>query len=229
MAEWSNALGLGLSALVATQVRTLPLAYKVEKMDILNRIKKISLKEIIEIEKKDPQFISLKKLKNKNDLSKEVVGAALICYQLSGTGELFWEEFANFFIKGNDLKKFLFSSKTSKRLRNVKLKRLKKYEKIKDKISLNLSFLDLLEILERGGFKKNKKTTSFAIKMFGYYKRIKTNKFQKFPMEIPIPVDSRIKKLTPSKNPMKFWNDVSKQINIPPLHIDSVLWNWKNL
>lgn len=39
------------------------------------------------------------------------------------------------------------------------------------------------------------KTIVFAVKMFGYAARIVYGRFVSYPMQIPIPVDSRIRKL----------------------------------
>jgi len=76
--------------------------------------------------------------------------------------------------------------------------------------------------------KKESKTVVFAVKMFGYASRIVFKKFIPYPYEIEIPKDSRIEKYTKrftDDNVIKFWNDISKETEIPPLHIDSILWS----
>jgi len=83
---------------------------------------------------------------------------------------------------------------------------------------------DLAQVL---GTRRNAKTVVFAVKMFGYAMRIATGEFRTYPMEIPIPVDSRIEKLTKrfgDVKPISFWNSVARSANVPPLHIDSILW-----
>lgn len=56
--------------------------------------------------------------------------------------------------------------------------------------------------------------------MFGYGLRIIGYKII-YPFEIDIPIDNRISKI--SKD-IKFWRELSKNVNIPPLHIDSIIW-----
>jgi len=65
------------------------------------------------------------------------------------------------------------------------------------------------------------KTIVFSIKMFAYAMRALGYKFKPFPFEIAIPLDYRLKKINPDLN---YWFYVSKQTNIPPLHIDSLIW-----
>jgi DNA-(apurinic or apyrimidinic site) lyase len=70
------------------------------------------------------------------------------------------------------------------------------------------------------GQKENDKTIVFSIKIFGYGLRIIGYKII-FPFEIFIPIDNRIGKISKDK---KFWIELSKKVNIPLLHIDSIIW-----
>ena len=74
---------------------------------------------------------------------------------------------------------------------------------------------------------RESKTVVFSVKMFGYAARIVLSKFNPYPMEIPIPEDVRIIKLTrklTNERPRDFWMKIAKESNVPPLHIDSILW-----
>ena len=83
---------------------------------------------------------------------------------------------------------------------------------------------DLVKVMRA---KEDAKTIVFAVKMFGYASRIVFREFVPYPMEIPIPKDFRIENYTrrfTSEDPVKFWERISKEVGIPPLHIDSILW-----
>lgn len=94
----------------------------------------------------------------------------------------------------------------------------------------------------------NSKTIVFAIKMLYYAFRASTGRIVVLPMSIPIPIDLRIatmsyitgiinieppvKSLQESadlimknyENAQKAWNIVAQISQIPPLHIDSIIW-----
>jgi DNA-(apurinic or apyrimidinic site) lyase len=85
---------------------------------------------------------------------------------------------------------------------------------------------------------KQSKTITFAIKMFGYACDIITKKNNIYPMDISIPIDSRIKKIYSIQFPnqkledekiQQYFQKISEKYNIPPLHLDSILrldyWN----
>ncbi len=193
----------------------------------------IGIERAKRIEEKDQQFQALQHLfrTSKRNFLSLTVANALVCYQLSGKGEDYWWEFARYFSSHvcknvvEDMKVFLSSSKLNKRLLSTKIRRLERAQNILENIDTDTSFLELWEML--APFGKKKKTTLFAVKMFGYAKRIATNSFSPYPMKIPIPVDSRIKKITSvltDEDPLSFWQRVAELSKVPPLHIDSVLW-----
>ncbi len=200
---------------------------------LIKILKGIGIKGAKSIESKDPQYIALYRMSKRVEAGpfvKYVVANSLISYQLSGKAEDYWNEFEEkLSITGNiyrDMKNFLEISAFNKRLTNVKLKRLKKAQKILEEITPSMRFKDVWKKLYVFG--KYRKTVVFSIKMFGYAKRIIKKKFTPFPMEIPIPLDSRIKKITKmltNKEPLKFWRAIALKTGIPPLHIDSILWN----
>jgi DNA-(apurinic or apyrimidinic site) lyase len=84
---------------------------------------------------------------------------------------------------------------------------------------------------------RDSKTLTFTIKMFGYGARIIFKKIVYYPIDINIPIDSRLKKIyeintnqKPSNNIKqkkmiaKYFANLSNQYKIPPLHLDSILW-----
>ncbi|MBS8121839.1 N-glycosylase/DNA lyase, partial [Candidatus Vampirococcus lugosii] len=218
-------------------------------------------------EKKDLQYINIKKswikineYKNVSDndkffFIKIIIYNSLISYQLSGTGEKRWQEFAEFLYQNFDkllknielYKTFLINSKNNRRLINMKIKRLKKIDKFFEEVdnlnSLINYYQNMTSLNTKLAYcmkqKKTAKTIVFSIKMFAYSCRIVFDKIERFPFDICIPLDSRIKKIyeinTGNKNYkeseiIKYFDDISKKIKIAPLHIDSLLWvdYWKN-
>lgn len=217
-----------------------------ERIGVLkNLLKDIGIEgaRIIE-ERVDRQFEALKhlhkNLQNNELFMKLVIANALVSYQLSSTGESWWWEFSKYFSRKKkisiyqDYKEFLPGSKTNKRLVSVKLSRLEKaspflegltLEELKayyqNMLKLNL---DLANILNSD---RSAKTIVFAVKMFGYASRIVFDEFIPYPMEIAIPTDVRIGNYTKrftNEDPTDFWNRIAKEVKIPPLHIDSILW-----
>jgi DNA-(apurinic or apyrimidinic site) lyase len=75
---------------------------------LYEKLKNYTLKDALEFEKNDRQFKALEKLEkhfnNKEIFLALIISNALICYQLSGTGENYWEEFSNYFEKSPKLK-----------------------------------------------------------------------------------------------------------------------------
>ncbi len=180
----------------------------------------------------DPQFSAIKRVIEFVPI-KYVVANSLVSYQLSGKGENYWWEFSDYFSKGNsdnvvdDFSEFLSNSRFNRRLTSIKINRLKKIEPLLNSIGPEWSLSKVWN--ELGSvFGSNRKTVVFAVKMFGYAQRVLLGKFEPYPFGIPIPLDSRIQKITqlysPS-DPLQFWFDVSENSKIPPLHIDSILWN----
>ena len=208
-------------------------------------LKKWSVDEIMEFEEKyDEQYKSLKKMYEKIPDKKYfciiVLLNALVSYQLNGTGEQYWEEFSKYFRKTRikdpieDLIEFLTQSQYNKRLKETKIKRIRKLRKIvrmleesQDKLYENPN--DLLNLLSRAlKSPRTSKTLVFAVKMFNYACRIKTGIKRPLPYEIDIPLDNRIlkisEKLSGTKNPLELWREISEKTSLPPLHIDSLLW-----
>jgi len=131
--------------------------------ELYKKLEKYDLKDAIKFEENDRQFIALRKLKPSPNLSQRerniwianylflIIANALICYQLSGKWEDYWEEFSEYALitpysyvlfqctppeKGGFVtqkqsildffEKFLPNSKNNKRFVKIKLKRIEK-------------------------------------------------------------------------------------------------------
>jgi DNA-(apurinic or apyrimidinic site) lyase len=73
------------------------------------------------------------------------------------------------------------------------------------------------------------KTIVFAVKMFGYAGRNIFGYVEYYPDILLLPIDSRLRKLfeiygSGEQNIEEYYRNLSKQLNISPLHLDSLLW-----
>ncbi len=224
-------------------------------------ISNYNLEDIKQIEEtQDKQFLVLQRaskfFENKPLFVFLVIQNALLSYQLSSTGENRWKEFAKYSVKNqNSIDKnnlldwwteFLVTCKWNRRLVNMKLKRLKKtiilyneFSSIK-KIKYYYNNMRQLNLLLANEMKQKDiaKTIVFAVKMYGYVSRIIFGEFISCPMNISIPIDSRITKIyeietkhkgATNKQIEEYFIKLSKKYKIPPLHLDSLLWvkYWK--
>jgi DNA-(apurinic or apyrimidinic site) lyase len=216
-----------------------------KNLDELKEIlKKFSLEEALYLEKQDRQYKALEKLyyglKQQEDFSDnslddyffKLVGInALLSYQLPLKGEDYWEKFSDYFLKTplgnlNSFEEFL--NKYNWRFLSAKIKR---FRKVKPLIE-NFTFEDWKEFCEKpqkflnrlSTFlhqKENSKTLVFAVKMLLYACRIVFSRDYIAPKEIFIPLDSRLKKISPEK---KFWEELQQEAKVPLLHLDAVIW-----
>ncbi len=222
---------------------------------LFEKLKNITIKQAQKIEESDLQFFALKKLyeniKNNNFYLALIISNAIICYQLSSSWEAYWEEFSKYFgenkINSKDeiikkLAEFIKNSKWNKRFVETKIKRLEKLKPFLEKFIWNEKYYYLnmeklqIELSKTMNQKPSDKTIVFGVKMFYYWARIVFNKIIKFPSQISIPIDSRLTKLYEIHNEDKnlkideFYDILAKKLNIPPLHLDAVLWvNYKRL
>jgi len=134
---------------------------------------------------------------------------------------------------------FLKNCKNNRRFVDMKLKRIEKSLDFYDKFSQNIEFYyknmdklaeDLAKIMNQ---KKDAKTIVFAVKLFSYWARNIFWYVEKFPENLMIPIDSRLENLYKKstwkekftkKEIKQFYIDLSKQLNIPLLHLDAILW-----
>lgn len=217
------------------------------KNKLIEILGKYTLEDIIELEQNDRQFIAIKNLWNKKYFLSLIITNALLSYQLSSSGEEYWEEFCQFaseynfwiWFKLEVLKEFfevfLMQSKWNKRLANMKKIRINKILKFIDKFQDNEAFYyeNMTVFLEDLSItmsqKKTAKTLVFAVKMFSYGARVYFDKFIQVPYEVAMPLDSRILKITKIYNnfnltPLDFWYQISQEVNIPCIHLDALLW-----
>lgn len=219
--------------------------------ELIKILSNYSLGDAIFAEENDRQFLAIKKLieniKSKDYIFPLIIANSLVWYQLSWTWEDYWEEFCNAALKYKFSNKFNFNkllkffniflpnSKGNKRILNMKIPRLGKTENLFQQIIWKEKFLyeNLLELqnILAKNMQQNKdsKTILFAIKMFHYWARIIFKKFIQTPYEIWIPIDSRITKIEEKYNLSKinsqvFWQQIAKEINIPCIHLDAILW-----
>jgi len=88
---------------------------------------------------------------------------------------------------------------------------------------------DLAKIMNQ---QKDAKTIVFAVKMFSYAARNVFWYLEFFPFDLAIPIDSRlenlykkyVKKDFTKKEIKQYYFDLAKKLNIPPLHLDAILW-----
>ena len=93
---------------------------------LYSKLKRYNLQDALYIEKSDRQFLALQDLWRSKKLNREnylslILSNSIVCYQLSSTGENYWEEFSQYFSENdfyfyddgiiNELKKFLEESK----------------------------------------------------------------------------------------------------------------------
>ncbi|EKE27532.1 MAG: hypothetical protein ACD_3C00196G0025 [uncultured bacterium (gcode 4)] len=214
-------------------------------------LSKYNLKDARRIEESDRQFFAIKKICeniwNSPFFFAIIIANSLLSYQLSSTGEEYWEEFAEFSIRYEfpeeyDFKAtfsffetFLLQSKWNKRILNMKMPRLIKTEALFDIIKGEEEYfynnLSELQVALSKTMKQDKesKTILFALKMFHYAARIKFWYFLISPYGIGIPIDSRIARIWDKYNTewmkiQEFWEEVSQKIQIPRLHLDAILW-----
>lgn len=180
-----------------------------------------------------------------------IIQNSIISYQIAWSGELWREEFSEKIYQDFTLLlklfidqehntdrrfNFLTSSKYNKRLYNLKTNRLKKFETIKSDLRIMEEDFSWLEYYQDMGklfenikktLKSDGKTTSFAIKMFGYWARVVFKEFIYYPDTIQIPIDSRLQKIYSLQNTQldikSFFQKISDDHKIPALHLDSLL------
>ena len=196
-------------------------------------LKEFSLEDALRLEKFDRQYRALENLYNslrdEGLFLKLVLVNALLSYQLPTKGEIYWENFARFFAKNPSTERFEeFLKRHNNRFLNSKLRRLQKVLRVVERLTVEelKSFCQnptlLLDYLsENLRQEKSAKTLVFAVKMFIYACRIATGGKLVAPFEIEIPLDVRLRKIAPS---LEFWRNLSREVNIPPLHLDTLVW-----
>lgn len=195
-------------------------------------LRKFSLEDALKLEEIDEQYLALKDLyyniKDPELFIKLSITNSLLSFQLIYTGEKFWRIFSDYFSNKRNINLCLdfidFIEKYNPRFKEIKIKRLNKICSWIDNVNL-LDYkndlkkfnIDLAKFMNQ---KEDDKTIVFSVKIYGYCLRILGYKII-FPFDIFIPIDNRIGKISKDK---KFWWDLSKKLNIPLLHLDSIIW-----
>lgn len=214
--------------------------------ELYTKLHKFDLNYAIKLEETDRQFIALKSLIEKNNDKRVVlalvIANSIICYQLSGTWENYWEEFSLYFSVKKisyenivfELWEFIKQSKNNKRFIDTKVKRLEKVKFALDLFEWKEEYfyknmVELRDLLAKTMKQKiTDKTIVFAVKMFGYVAR-NIYSFVAYPKEIFIPIDSRLTNLFEKykwdyDDINKFYQDLSVKLEVSLLHLDWIVW-----
>lgn len=190
--------------------------------ELVEKLKEVGLQGALAVEERDPQLHAVSYLlRRKPHATPLVVANALVSYQLSMKGEEYWWAFAKAIAGGQSLKEFL--REYNRRLLPAKLQRLEKSRNVWEKVSPATPYEELY--LSLYAIFGPQKTVSFAVKMLGYAKRA-LGRQEPFPFSIPLPYDSRMERLSKALGVRKEeWQELAERVGIPPLHLDSLLWN----
>ncbi len=227
-------------------------------MRVVSILKVISLNDVLDIEEADPQYESAVAVCSAGGIAGAVSFflVALSAYRLRCTGEEYWSRFTKHFLeKGSVLGpvdtalSFVLEDKCSSFLREAKVSRIRKLSSYSATIS---------ELIYRCDFRQlwsltskvlqsdpSSKTVVFAVKM-GYYcgRALKRCKGP-LPLDIPIPVDSRVARATVNlgiiqglsteevlknckREVVEAWRVVSEETGIPSIHLDTLVWALQN-
>ena len=201
---------------------------------LVSVLSRFSLSDIRKIEERDRQFQALKRLYSKlNDKElffRLVLINALLSYQLQMKGEDYWEAFSDFFSEKPSVLYFReFLAKFNKRFLSSKLKRLERATGCVNGIFRRYALSDFAadlkvlvkELAKCMGQKETSKTIVFSAKMFLYAYRIAFGREPQGLEGIDVPLDSRLKKLF---SDLKVWREISARLNVPPVHLDALVW-----
>lgn len=235
---------------------------------VAEKLSSLGLESALKIEEVDPQFQAVKLITSKMSFGPAltlIVLNSIISYRLSGRGEDYWNEFALYVSKADEPKSlveavklvlsFLSTSKINVALRSSKTSRLLRASTAKILEPNNIvrqardlrKFAEALALSLRSRW--SSKTIVFSLKMICYACRAHYGRAFIAPFSIPIPIDSRIAKLSwtsgvvdvegvglrkwgdvieavmsKSRTAQRAWSAVARKSEIPPLHLDSILW-----
>ncbi len=204
------------------------------------------LKKYVDLlESRDPQFKAVKRVAERWGIKAlpAVIANALVSYRLSGTGERYWTEFADFFENSEptleNFEAFLKGSKYNKALLERKIRRVRKvWRKISSLREGPLNLNNLRDLLSLSlNAKGNEKTIVFALKMTYYFFKALGEEVEG---DSPLPIDLRIAALTCASGLMRApideimgklrgqairkWEDVAKRAEVKMLNLDAILW-----
>jgi DNA-(apurinic or apyrimidinic site) lyase len=225
---------------------------------VADLLRGLNIQDIMLIEEVDPQFECARAVCRSGGATgaASIFLAALAAYRLRCTGETYWRRFAEFFTARpliNDpvdlIVSFLAADPCSSLLKEAKIARVKKFTGRTDEVATLITRCDFRQLWALTsrilGSDPASKTVVFAVKMGYYCGRALRLCSDPLPQEIPIPVDSRVARATlglgiisPSSvsdvatrcrdEIVRAWSIIGSSIQIPPLHIDSLLWALQN-
>lgn len=212
----------------------------------------------MEVEKVDPQYISTAAICASKgiDGAISVFLAALAAYQLRCSGEEYWRRFAEHYVREvgvedpiEKVSSFILKDSCSSFLRDVKVARVKKFTSYLGRVSELISscnFHQLWHLTARVlNSDSESKTVVFAVKMGYYSGRALELCRDPLPMDIPIPVDSRVGKASLNlglvsarsveeaiskcrRQIVAVWRHIGEMLKIPPIHLDTLIWALQN-
>ncbi len=221
-------------------------------------LKELTVRDVMVIEEVDPQFECAKTVCGSGGDVGAVSTflTALAAYRLRCTGETYWRRFADFFVAKSRSRdpvdivvSFLVTDPCSSLLREVKISRVRKFTGYTGEVATLIAqcnFKQLWSLASRVlDSDPTSKTIVFAVKMGYYCGRALGLCSDPLPQEIPIPVDLRVARATLSlgmvqsssvndavarcrDSIVRAWSIVGGYIQIPPLHLDSLLWALQN-
>jgi len=235
---------------------------------VAEKLSSLGLESALKIEEVDPQFQAIRLITSKMNFGPAltlIVLNSIISYRLSGRGEDYWNEFALYVSRADEPKSlveavklmlgFLSTSKINVALRAPKTSRLLRAstasvlepDRIVNQARNLRRFAEALALSLKSRW--SSKTIVFSLKMICYAYRARYGRAFVAPFNIPIPVDSRVAKLSwtsgvvdvEGASPKRWgdvveavmsgprvaqraWSAVAKKSGIPPLHLDSILW-----
>jgi len=235
---------------------------------VAEKLSSLGLESALKIEEVDPQFQAIRLITSKMNFGPAltlIVLNSIISYRLSGRGEDYWNEFALYVSRADEPKSlveavklmlgFLSTSKINVALRGPKTSRLLRAstasvlepDRIVNQARNLRRFAEALALSLKSRW--SSKTIVFSLKMICYAYRARYGRAFVAPFNIPIPVDSRVAKLSwtsgvvdvEGASPKRWgdvveavmsgprvaqraWSAVAKKSGIPPLHLDSILW-----
>ena len=197
------------------------------------------------LESKDPQFKAIERVSKRWGVKALpiVIANALVSYRLSGTGEKYWTEFADFFERAEptleNFEAFLRSSKYNKTLIEQKIRRVRRAWPAISNLGPEASNLDELRALLSRALraKGSEKTIVFALKMTYYFFKSMGKEVKG---DVPLPIDLRIATVTCASGLLKAspdeimgklrdeairkWREVAKMTNVKMVNLDAILW-----
>lgn len=212
---------------------------------LVEALRRLGLEYVLELESRDPQYLAICRLRGaygEGEAAVLVALNALVSYRLAGKGEEHWDYFGRYFSTrrpGDLCQQFSRYVDESPYLR---LGREARKRRAARACAVRLDLEDPWQCwraLSALAGSSDQKTVVFAVKMINYVYACYRGTRRPLPFEIPIPVDYRVAYLSsclglvdmgPEEAMRRHrvvqaaWDRVAREVGIPPLHIDTLLW-----